>query len=102
MSGSAATAGTDGHVLKFTQDGKFLMQVGKKGVTADSLSQDRFYMVAKIYVYPQTNEVFIADGYGNRRAAVVDADTGKMKRFWGAYGNPPDDKLPIWAPTIRT
>ena len=28
---------------------------------------------------------------GNKRVAVLDADTGKMKRYWGAYGNKPDD-----------
>jgi DNA-binding beta-propeller fold protein YncE len=48
-------------------------------------------MVAKVHVYPKTNEVFVADGYGNKRVAVVDADTGKFKRYWGAYGNKPDD-----------
>jgi DNA-binding beta-propeller fold protein YncE len=85
--------GQDGHVLKFTQDGKFLMQVGikKQGLTADSNATDRFYLVAKIHVYPKTNEAFLADGYGNKRVAVIDADTGKMKRYWGAYGNKPSD-----------
>jgi DNA-binding beta-propeller fold protein YncE len=83
--------GGDGHIIKFTQDGKFLMQVGKKGVEADSLSTEHFYMVAKAIVDPDTNEVFVADGYGNRRVAVVDADTGAFKRYWGAYGNKPDD-----------
>ena len=58
---------------------------------ADSNATDRFWKVAKIHVYPQTNEVFVADGYGNKRVAVIDADTGKMKRFWGAYGNKPSD-----------
>ena len=87
-------AGLDGHVLKFTQDGKFVMQVGikKQGLGPDSLAQDRFYLVAKTFFYAPTNEVFVADGYGNRRVAVIDADSGKMKRFWGAYGKPPDDK----------
>ena len=47
--------------------------------------------VAKIWVDPKTNEAYIADGYGNKRVAVIDADTGKMKRYWGAYGNRPDD-----------
>jgi DNA-binding beta-propeller fold protein YncE len=83
--------GGDGHILKFTQDGKFIMQVGKKGVAQDSNATDHFYMVAKIHIYPKTNEVFVADGYGNKRVAVVDADTGKFKRYWGAYGNRPDD-----------
>jgi hypothetical protein len=85
----------DGHVLKFTQDGAFVMQVGKKGVTRDSLATDHFFQVAKTFFYAPGNEVFVADGYGNRRVAVVDAESGKMKRFWGAYGKPPDDKAAL-------
>jgi DNA-binding beta-propeller fold protein YncE len=87
--------GQDGHVLKFTLDGKFVMQVGKKGVTRNSMAQDHFFMVAKTFFHAPTNEVFVADGYGNRRVAVVDADTGKMKRFWGAYGRPPNDEAAL-------
>jgi DNA-binding beta-propeller fold protein YncE len=83
--------GGDGHVLKFTQDGKFIMQVGKKGVTADSNAMDHFYMVAKLTVDAKANEMYISDGYGNKRVAVIDADTGVIKRYWGAYGNKPDD-----------
>src|SRR5581483_3470565 len=45
---------------------------------------------AGIYVYPKTNEVFVADGYGNRRVIVFDMDTGAYKRHWGAYGNKPE------------
>ena len=30
------------------------------------------------------NEVYVADGYGNRRVIVFDADTGAYKRHWGA------------------
>ena len=78
-------------VLKFTQDGKFLMQVGKKGVPIDSNSQEHFGMVAKISVDKKENEAYISDGYGNKRVVVLDADTGKFKRYWGAYGNKPDD-----------
>jgi DNA-binding beta-propeller fold protein YncE len=81
----------DGHVLKFTQDGKFIMQVGKKGVTADSNSTEHFYMVAKLFIDAKTNEVYVSDGYGNKRVAVIDADTGAFKRYWGGYGNKPDD-----------
>jgi hypothetical protein len=33
----------------------------------------------------------VADGYRNRRLAVIDGDTGKIKRWWGAYGKKPDD-----------
>ena len=41
-----------------------------------------------------TNEVFVADGYGNRRVVVYDSETGAYKRHWGAYGNKPDDGAP--------
>ena len=80
-------------MVKFTKDGKFLMQVGTKrqGLTADSNSWERFYEVAKIFDDPKTNELYLADGYGNSRVAVIDGDSGKILRFWGAYGNKPDD-----------
>ena len=81
----------DAHILKFTQDGKFLMQVGHLGQNHGSNDPENFGRVAKIWVDPQTNEAYIADGYLNKRVAVIDADTGKMKRWWGAYGNKPDD-----------
>jgi len=81
----------DAHLLKFTKDGKFLMQVGKLGATPNSNDAENFARVAKIWVDPKTNEAYVADGYKNKRVAVLDADTGKMKRFWGAYGNKPDD-----------
>ncbi|MBS0336487.1 MAG: hypothetical protein JSS40_06675 [Proteobacteria bacterium] len=81
----------DAHLLKFTKDGKFLMQVGNLGKNAGSNDPDNFGRVAKIWVDPKTNEAYVADGYKNRRVAVLDADTGKMKRYWGAYGNKPDD-----------
>jgi hypothetical protein len=81
----------DAHILKFTKDGKFLLQVGRFDQGKGSNDQENFGRVAKIWVDPQTNEAYIADGYGNKRVAVIDADTGKMKRYWGAYGNRPDD-----------
>ena len=81
----------DSHVLKFTKEGKFLMQVGRLGKNAGSNNLENFGRVAKIWVDPKTNEAYLADGYLNKRVAVIDADTGKMKRYWGAYGNKPDD-----------
>ena len=84
--------GTDGLVLKFTRDGKFVKQFGKKGVKADSNATDHFFQVAKVFVDEKANEVYVADGYGNKRVVVMDADTGAFKRYWGAYGNKPDDK----------
>ena len=109
--------GPDSHILKFTKDGKFLLQVGKKGArrkegaaqgnqegqvagfVGGSNDQVSFGRVAKIFVDAKENEAYIADGYLNKRVAVLDADTGKMKRYWGAYGNKPDDTpLPPYNP----
>ena len=81
----------DSHLLKFTQEGKFLMQVGRMGTLKGSNDAENFGRVAKIWVDAKTNEAYVADGYRNKRVAVLDADTGKMKRYWGAYGNKPDD-----------
>jgi DNA-binding beta-propeller fold protein YncE len=81
----------DAHVLKFTRSGKFLMQFGHQGKSGGSNDTINFGRVAKIYVDPKTNEAYIADGYGNKRVAVIDAETGAFKRYWGAYGNKPDD-----------
>jgi hypothetical protein len=81
----------DAHILKFTRDGKFLMQMGKHKGNKGSNDTENFGRVAKIWVDPKTNEAYVADGYKNKRVAVLDADTGVMKRYWGAYGNKPDD-----------
>jgi DNA-binding beta-propeller fold protein YncE len=81
----------DAQILKFTKDGKFLLQVGHFGKNGGSNDPENFGRPAKIWVDPKTNEAYVADGYLNKRVAVIDADTGKMKRYWGAYGNRPDD-----------
>ena len=81
----------DSQVLKFTGDGKFLMQIGHFGQSKGSLDTENLHQAAKIYVDPGPNEAYISDGYGNHRVIVYDADTGKFKRMWGAYGNKPDD-----------
>ena len=78
-------------VLKFTQSGQFLMQIGKPGQSKGSNDVDNLRLPAKTFVDKQTNEVYVADGYGNHRVIVYDAETGKYKRHWGAYGNKPDD-----------
>jgi DNA-binding beta-propeller fold protein YncE len=90
---------TDTQVLKFTRAGKFLLQVGKQGVHNGSNDLANFWRPAKIFADPDANEVYIADGYGNRRVVVLDADTGKYKRHWGAYGARPDDAaVPAYDP----
>ena len=82
----------DGLVVKFTGDGKFLLQVGKRGVPIDSSSTEHFAKATEVSVDKATNEAYVADGYGNHRVVVIDADTGKFKRMWGAYGNKPTDE----------
>jgi DNA-binding beta-propeller fold protein YncE len=115
----------DSQILKFTKDGKFLAQYGKANARAlagatpppappaggqagrgqqakfqgNSHDQISFGRVAKIFVDPKTNKAFVADGYLNKRVAVLDGDTGKMERYWGAYGEKPDDaNLPPYNP----
>ena len=96
--------GPDAHILKFTRDGKFVAQYGKKNArlkegapgakpsfVANSTDMNNFGRVAKIFIDPKANEGYVADGYLNKRVAVIDLDSGKIKRFWGAYGKPPTD-----------
>jgi DNA-binding beta-propeller fold protein YncE len=99
--------GGDSHILKFTRTGEFLAQYGMAGAHrspgdegaddyiptygGDSSDMQNFGRVAKVVVDPTDNEAYVADGYLNKRVAVLDGDTGEMKRFWGAYGNVPDD-----------
>ncbi|HET7291891.1 MAG TPA: hypothetical protein VFM88_05675, partial [Vicinamibacteria bacterium] len=79
------------HVMKFTQDGRHVLTIGEPGVNKGSNDPDHLGGPANFYVEPKTNEIFIADGYVNRRVVVYEAATGKYKRHWGAYGKPPDD-----------
>lgn len=85
---------SDSHILKFTRDGEFLAEYGTPGSDTDSSSLVNFGSVAEISIDAEANEAYVADGYRNKRVAVLDADTGEMKRFWGAYGNEPDDTNP--------
>ena len=84
----------DSFILKFTQDGKFLGEIGHAFGSKGSNDTENVRGVAQIRVNPKTNELFAADGYGNRRVSVWDADTLKYKRHWGAFGHTPDDVNP--------
>ena len=86
--------GKGDHVaLKFSAAGKFLLQIGKKNQSTGSNDTANLNGPAQIFVYRKTNEVFVADGYTNRRVVVFDADTGAYKRHWGGYGKRPDDGI---------
>jgi DNA-binding beta-propeller fold protein YncE len=88
----------DSHILKFSGDGTFLQQIGEPGNMPDSNSRTHFSRVAEIAIDADANEAYIADGYGNKRVAVLDVDTGAFKRYWGAYGNRPDDAAVTYDP----
>jgi hypothetical protein len=95
----AGNGAKDTQILKFSGSGAFLLQIGKHGVHNGSNDTENFWQPTKIWEDVSANEVYIGDGYGNRRVIVLDADTGKYKRHWGAYGNrPSDDKMPPYNP----
>jgi DNA-binding beta-propeller fold protein YncE len=81
----------DDQILKFTQDGKFVLQIGHSNQSKGNADTQNVHRAADVSFFPQTNELFVADGYGNHRVAVFDADSGKFKRMWGAFGNKPVD-----------
>jgi DNA-binding beta-propeller fold protein YncE len=88
----------DNQILKFTADGKFLLQIGKAGQTGGSNDPMLLGKPAHMELDAAANELYVADGYGNRRVIVFDASTGAYKRHWGAYGNRPDDTKTTYDP----
>jgi len=81
----------DGQILKFSADGKFVLQIGRIGPQTSSADTTRLGAPAGVEVDGDANEVYVADGYQNRRVIVFDANTGAYKRHWGAYGKAPSD-----------
>src|SRR5215210_4210022 len=88
---------TDDMLLKFTTQGKFVKQFGAKGQSKGNGDRTNVNRSADVFVYPKTNEAFVADGYGDRRVIVFDAETGAFKRMWGAFGKAPDEEPPSTA-----
>ena len=81
----------DSQILKFTIDGKFLLQIGRSGQSKGSNDTANLGSPADLNVDLAAREVYVADGYGNRRVIVFDSETGAYKRHWGAYGKTPSD-----------
>jgi hypothetical protein len=77
--------------VKFTRTGQVAMVIGKYNETGGSNDTTLMGRPSEIWVDPADNELFVADGYGNRRIIVFDAATGKYLRHWGAYGKQPID-----------
>jgi hypothetical protein len=101
-SGSVWLAGNgneDSAIYKFSRDGKLLLTIGVAGPTGGSNDTTRLGRPATLEVDEEAHELFVADGYGNRRVIVFDSVTGAFKRYWGAYGKKPtDDKQPAYSP----
>ena len=96
---TAGSGRNDSQILKFTLDGKFVMQIGKSGQSKGSGDTANLGSPADMFVYTAAKELYVADGYRNRRVIVFDSETGAYKRHWGAYGKPPvDDKLLAYDP----
>jgi len=81
----------DDQLLKFTADGKFVLQIGASNQSKGNADTKNVHRAADVWVHPKTNEAFVADGYGNHRIVVFDADSGAFKRMWGAFANKPVD-----------
>lgn len=81
----------DAHLLKFTRQGKFVMQIGRKGQGRGSNDLNNLGGAANVTLDREANEIYVADGYVNHRVIVFDATSGAYKRHWGAYGKKPDD-----------
>jgi len=90
----------DDAYLKFTPEGKFVLQIGRSNQSKGDADTVNVHRAADAWVHPPTNELFVADGYGNHRVIVFDADTGAFKRMWGAFGKPPggEDSCAIVTP----
>jgi len=90
----ATTPGvSDDMILKFTMAGKLVMKIGNSGQSKGNLDTDNVRQATDVFVDTTAKEVYAADGYGNKRVIVFDSETGKFKRMWGAFGNPPPSTL---------
>jgi len=98
LGGNSGGETSDDMLLKFTRDGKIVMQIGGRNTSEGNTDTDNLNRPSEAAVYSDTNEVFVADGYGNRRVIVFDADTGEYKRMWGAFQNEPLDASAVQPP----
>src|SRR5262249_59925599 len=89
-SNTPADLPNDNQILKFTNDGKFVMAIGQSGQTGSN-STHILKGATDIFVNTKNNEVYVSDGYGNSRIIVFNANTGEFIRMWGAYGHTPLD-----------
>ena len=82
----------DGIIQKYSHEGKLLLQIGQRGVfdSTDGTSKGKalnsnpaqFFNPAGVVVATNNGDIYVADGYGNRRVAVFDRE-GRFLRQWG-------------------
>src|SRR5215468_9466229 len=75
----AGAGAKDNQILKFTRDGKFLMQIGHSGRNQGSNDTVNLGGPASMTIDETANELYVADGYINHRVIVFDASTGAYK-----------------------
>ena len=80
---------SDDMIMKFTMAGELVMQIGRSGQSTGNLDTQNVHQATDVFVDTRAKEVYVADGYGNKRVIVFDSETGKFKRMWGAFGNAP-------------
>ncbi len=85
---------TDDMILKFTTSGRLVLQIGQRGKSTGNTDTHNVHQPGDVFVHGPTNELYVADGYGNQRVVVFDAETGAFKRMWGAFGNRPEAPAP--------
>ncbi|HEX6996327.1 MAG TPA: hypothetical protein VF339_19510 [Gammaproteobacteria bacterium] len=90
---------SDDMIMKFTMDGELVMQIGESGRSTGNLDTENVHQATDAFVDTDAKEIYVADGYGNKRVIVFDSETGAFKRMWGAFGNPPP---PTFAPNVPT
>ena len=89
----SAPGSGDDMILKFTGDGTLVRQIGRRGASTGNRDTGNVHQPGDAFVYEATNELFVADGYGNQRVIVFDADSGQFKRVWGAFGGAPPEAM---------
>jgi hypothetical protein len=78
--------------LKFSPEGKFLLQIGKLWQSHGSADPNYLGDPSTVAFDAKANEVYIADGmFRNKRIIVFDMDTGAFKRMWAKGGKKPED-----------
>ncbi len=92
--GQSVSRRSDDMLLKLTIGGTLVSQFGRRDRSGGNTDTMNLKRAADVFVYAKTNDAFVADGYGNRRVIVMDADSGAFKRMWGAFGNTPLDPPP--------